>query len=696
MLAGMGTATDDPYLALADELGRLGRRLDAMGTELLRLRTAPGTQPGPGGGAAPWSRPEDAPQTGEVAPAAEVRAELVPDPVNTGPEVPGQTTPVTPSVWSQAPGYPQQGTWPQQPGSPSGYPVPWQVPGQPSAPWPGWPGQPSGVPPWQQGQAPQQPPQQARPRPGRRPFSWPSSAQLLAWTGGAVTLLGVVLLLVLAASRGWFSPQARVVAGGVLGVALVGVAVWLHRRQSGRTGALALAATGFATLYLVVAAATAYYGYLPLLPAMVAALAVAGGGLGLADRWRSQLLGSAVVVGAMVLAPALVTDWRLVALALALQLAALAVVLHGRWPVLMLIAATGPLLYGTLIGGTAASVERTPVVAVVLAVLAVGLATAVPAARRELPVVPVAVVLGAAPVPLLMAAAEIDGWDGAGLAAVAVVALVAVAMAPLERVLRVVATAAAAVALFVATQLALEGGVVTAVVLAEALVATVAAAVLRTRVMLAIGAAFGLFATFSALTWDAPLDALLAFPSEPYAGPSTTPEITGAGVSTLVLAFAIALLVAAGRVRLVRPDAVTAPLWVPVGLAGLYGATSLAVTLALLVAPDRAGFTAGHAVVTVSWTVAALVLLARGIRRPALRVAGMVLVGAAVLKLVLFDLVALDGIARVAAFLGAGLVLLAAGTRYARMVAEVGGARTQDACSGNGDESEPGRTPPPG
>ena len=36
----------------------------------------------------------------------------------------------------------------------------------------------------------------------------------------------------------------------------------------------------------------------------------------------------------------------------------------------------------------------------------------------------------------------------------------------------------------------------------------------------------------------------------------------------------------------------------------------------------------------------------------------------------LFDLVALDGLARVGAFLGAGLALLAAGTRYARLVAE--------------------------
>jgi uncharacterized membrane protein len=142
-----------------------------------------------------------------------------------------------------------------------------------------------------------------------------------------------------------------------------------------------------------------------------------------------------------------------------------------------------------------------------------------------------------------------------------------------------------------------------------------------------------------------------------------------------VLVLAVALLVAAVRVGLVRPDPASAPLWVPVGVAGLYGATSLVVTLALLVFDDHAGFTAGHALVSVSWTVVALVLLARGIRRPALRVAGMVLVGAAVTKLVLFDLVALDGLARVAAFLGAGLVLLAAGTRYARLVAEAEAAQ---------------------
>jgi uncharacterized membrane protein len=140
-------------------------------------------------------------------------------------------------------------------------------------------------------------------------------------------------------------------------------------------------------------------------------------------------------------------------------------------------------------------------------------------------------------------------------------------------------------------------------------------------------------------------------------------------VSALVIALAVTLLAAFARLGWVRSDAETSPLWASLGVVGLYGVTGLVVNLALLV-DNRDGFTAGHALVTVSWTVAALVLLARGISRPALRVAGMALVAAAVAKLVLFDLGALDGLARVAAFLGAGLVLLAAGTRYARLITE--------------------------
>ena len=213
--------------------------------------------------------------------------------------------------------------------------------------------------------------------PKRSPLT---GARLLAWTGGAVTLLGVVLLLALAASRGWFTPPARVAFGAVLGAGLVGLGMWLHRRESARAGALALVATGFATLYLVDAAATAIFDYLPALPALLLALVIAGAGLGLADRWRTQLLAGGVVVGAAVLAPALADGRLLVALVLVLQLAALLVVLRRRWAVLMLLAAAGPVLYGMY----AVAVEEAvlAVVGVAAAVLVVALATAVLALRR--------------------------------------------------------------------------------------------------------------------------------------------------------------------------------------------------------------------------------------------------------------------------------------------------------------------------
>lgn len=521
--------------------------------------------------------------------------------------------------------------------------------------------------------APGPPAQPAPADPGggpRAPRSQLSGARVLAWTGGGVTLLGVVLLLVLAASRGWFSPLGRVTSGGVLGVALIGLALRLHRRVDARVGALALAGTGFATLYLAVAAATALHGFLTSTPALALALVVAAAGLGLADRWRAQLLGGGVVVGAAALAPALVGDWLLVALVLALQLAALPVVLRRRWPVLALVAAVGPALYGAAVGGLADAAERAPAVAVAIGALGAGLATALPGAR-VLPARPVGALVAVAPVPVLVTSAAWGGWNGAAVAAVAVVALAGFAVVPgTPRAIRVVAVAAAALALFQATLVALDGSTATVVLLGQAIVATVLAAQLRARLPLAIGAAYGGIGVLIALGRDAPLVGLVHHPSPAYAGPGNAPLVVGASVSALVLVLAVALLVAGSRVGLVRPDPPSAVLWVPAGVVGLYGATSLVVTLAPLASDDRAGFTAGHALVTVSWTAVALVLLAGGVRRPALRITGMVLVAAAVGKLVLFDLVALDGLARVAAFLGAGLVLLAAGTRYARLVAE--------------------------
>jgi len=147
-------------------------------------------------------------------------------------------------------------------------------------------------------------------------------------------------------------------------------------------------------------------------------------------------------------------------------------------------------------------------------------------------------------------------------------------------------------------------------------------------------------------------------------------------VTALVLGvFAATAPWAALKMQVLREPARHPFPWIVAGLVLLYGAAGAVLCAALLVSPDETGFLFGHSVVTVSWTIAALFLLVKGINNKALRICGLILVGAAVLKLVLFDLAALDGIARVLAFLGAGLVLLTAGTRYAKLVA---GAKTPD------------------
>jgi uncharacterized membrane protein len=643
ILSAMTTDTAEPYVRLATELRRLGHQLDAMGAELLRLRST--AVPAAAAAAAAAAAPGPGP-----APAASYPT----GPLQAGP-YPGSAAPGGPYPGLAAPGGPYPG---------------FAVPGGP------YPNGPVPTAPHPVGLLPAPAPKPARPR----AFSALSGARLLAWTGAAVTLLGVVLLLVLAASRGWFSPPARIGAGAVLGLALVGLGWWLHRRENARTGAVALAATGFATLYLVVAAATAFYEYLGAVPALLIAFLVAACGLGLADRWRVQLLAGGVVVGAALLAPVLATGWLLVALVLALQLAALPVVLRRKWSVLMLVAAAGPVLYGLVVGLDEGGAGRPATIAVALGVLAAGGATAA-LATGVLDRRPVATLVAATPVPVMATGTALAGWSGGALAAVAALAMGALAArAGTDRVIRTVAASAAALALFQATVIALDGATVTAVVLGEAIVAAVLAGTLRARFPLVVSMIYGLFGVSHAVGEDAPLGALVQFPEASYVGASASGGlVTAAAVSALVLALAVALLAAGGRLGWIRPDAQTAMLWVPIGLVGLYGAASFVVTLALLVSPDRAGFTAGHALVTVSWTVAALVLLARGISRAALRITGMVLVAAAVAKLVLFDLVALDGIARVAAFLGAGLVLLAAGTRYARMVAEANAAAERSA-----------------
>ncbi|MDT7776947.1 MAG: hypothetical protein QOC67_5871, partial [Pseudonocardiales bacterium] len=118
------------------------------------------------------------------------------------------------------------------------------------APPPAAPPPPHAVPPPVPPHQPTSPPP-AQPTPPAQPSPEPPNSresqlngQLLPWAGGAITLIGVVMFLALAASRGWFGVPARLVAGGILGLVLVGLAHRVHRRVEGQAGALALAGTG--------------------------------------------------------------------------------------------------------------------------------------------------------------------------------------------------------------------------------------------------------------------------------------------------------------------------------------------------------------------------------------------------------------------------------------------------------------------
>jgi uncharacterized membrane protein len=517
-----------------------------------------------------------------------------------------------------------------------------------------------------------------------------SGGQLLPWAGGAITLVGVVMFLALAASRGWFGVPPRLIAGAALGLALVGIGQRVHRRAEASAGALALAGTGIAALYLVVVTATARYHYLPDAAGLLLGLVVAGGGLALADRWRSQPLACAAVLGVGLMMPVL-TDGSmplLVWLALVPQLAAAPVWIRREWTWLAVVAAIFPVLYGSaavfavmLSESLSGSPERRPTVLAVAAVFLVGLVLALygPSGSRS---VTVAARLVAASAPVLAMATVYGGWSGAGLAGAVGLAALLAALAPAagtpldkfvrpDRLTRIASATVAGVAIFEATALALGGAALTGVLLSQALALVVLAASAGRRGPLLAGICYGLVGLGLAVFRDAPARALAEFPAQPYLSlgqPDPRALLTGLTLSVLVVLLAATVVVAGARTG---PPGAGSPtwLWVPAGVVGLYGAAGVVITAALLVVPAQPGFLGGHAIITISWTLAALVLMGRGVDRAAPRLAGLVLIASAVAKLVLFDLVALDGLARVAAFVGAGLLMLAAGTRYARLVA---------------------------
>ncbi|MGH3863648.1 DUF2339 domain-containing protein [Actinokineospora sp.] len=608
---------------LAEEIDELGRRLTMVGAELRTLQSS--TQP-----------------------SDEVATPQAPAPY---------AAPVRPSAPQAPPAY----AWPSPPMV--------QHAGQPPG---GFPTVGPGMgPSLGQGMGPMPRPMGPMPAPIRRESLGEklgkegAGSRLLAWIGGAVTLLGIVLLLVLAIQRGWLGPLPRVLVGAVFGLALIAVGLRLHRDPAGRTGAFALAATGFAVLYLDIIAATTLYEYLPVVVGLGLGLAVVVGGLHLATQWDSALLGAAVVLGCAVCAPLITQGFTptLVTFLLVVQLATVPVQLSKEWTPVALGAGIPPLLASaasTLVLAKPGSWTNTAA-AVGAGVIGVGLAVLATRRRPEDPAALALVALAAT--PTLIAALFLPKTQAVLLAGGAAVVLLGVCAA-VRGAAGQLAGVAGMVAAFQATVTQFDGTARTAVLLAEALLLTLVAWRVRQAFALGGGLAFAVVGAMLAWSKDFPPTMIAEF------RPWTTGKLAGAClVAALILAVSVALPWTASRLGKVGQPGTNMPPWVFAGFTALYGAAGVVLTAALLAIPGRSGFLVGHVLITVSWTAAALVLLVRGINVVALRVIGLVLVGAAVLKLILFDLAALDGMARVAVFLCAGLILLAAGARYARQVA---------------------------
>ncbi|MCH9732547.1 MAG: DUF2339 domain-containing protein [Actinomycetia bacterium] len=490
--------------------------------------------------------------------------------------------------------------------------------------------------------------------------------KLLAVAGVAVTLIGVVLLLVLAAQAGLLRPEFRVAAGAVLAGGLVGTACWLYGRPGGRVGAIALAATGIAAAYIDVIAATTIYGWVSAPVGLILAAVVAGGGLTLARRWDSEHLALLVLVPLIGLAP-VVTDGvtvLLVGFMLALSAVSVPVQLGKDWIWLhgARIAAAILPVFAALAASFLDSGEDLWLAGAcgIAALVAIGSALILlPGTVNR---VAMALLTAAGVTPVLCAALAVDHVIAAMMAVALAATLLAIALAG-ERfpgvpgVVGQVFSALSAVAALIAVTMAFDGMIAGPMLLALALVVAVAGR--RDGVARWAAVGFAIIGAGVHLSYS-PLRELL----EP------TGIATAAGISTLVSSI---LLAACAVVLVWSWGSAVRALWVSAVAVIVYAVTSFTVTMGTLIGGDGRGFYAGHMAATICWIVMAATLFGYAARLPRVDRSvpiggGLGLVAAAVAKLFLFDLGTLDGIFRVAVFIVVGLILLGMGAGYARLL----------------------------
>lgn len=528
------------------------------------------------------------------------------------------------------------------------------------------PGRPVVVPP-----APPAPPIAAPVKP--RSDNW--IGKVLAVAGVAVTLVGVVLLLVLAAQAGILRPEIRVGMGALLAAGLVGAALRLNGRPGGRVGAIALAATGIAAAYIDIIAVTTIYEWVPGAVGLVLAAAVAGGGLVLARRWNSEHLALLVLVPLLGLGPIVVggITLLLVGFMIALSAATLPVQVGKDWlamhgarmavstlPVLIALVAVDPT--SNRIGWLAAACGIAALLALLSALVLL------PHSGRP---VAVALLSAAGTLPVLAASVAVGRITSAVMAAMLAVILLAMVLIG-DRLTKdsngvaAVWSATAAVALLIAITVAFDGDVAGPLLLAVS--AVVAVTGRRSVVARWAAAGFGVVGGLYYLVSASP-DLLIRATEVP----------VSAAVSTLVaslLAVASAAAITWSWVGREGSDRdVAGVMWACAAIVGIYAITMFTVTAGVLIGGEEAGFFSGHMAATICWIALAAAVFRYAVTVPRAKrslpiAAGLTLVVASMAKLFLFDLGTLGGIFRVVVFIVVGLALLGMGAGYARVLSQ--------------------------
>lgn len=498
--------------------------------------------------------------------------------------------------------------------------------------------------------------------------------KVLALAGVGITLIGVVLLLVLAAQAGLLSPPLRVAGGALLAVALVAGGLWIGRRENKRTGAAALVATGIAAGLLDVLAAANLYHWLPMIAALILVAVIAAGGFAIAAQWRNQSLAVTIGVALVVLAPFLTHGFTITLIVFLLVYAAatLSVQLGRNWTALFAVntvATSIPILLFPLFHYSSTQSIALGIAAVACFVLALGSALLLLRSRTSSASVITTALFTLVPVLASFALPSVldDNLAAAIIGGIAaVLLLVGFLGAPIPGVtdgVRTVWLTGGAVALVFAIGMATSGEGATVALAGIPLVLGLASfyaggLARNLRILATVALGFAL--------------AALLYPSVRQLLNANQGDTDDRLLLLASSALALTSLAVVAWTWLRADERRNHVLVIVAGLIGLALTNVLLVTLGALVTNGSdGGFRAGHMCATIAFAAAGAGALIwarrlRGTDRAVTLAAGLAVIAVAVVKLFAFDLAALDGLFRVIAFIVVGLVLLGLGVVYAQ------------------------------